>query len=126
MSEGIDGSSKKISSLRFNHAVYAAATDTVHFAGFMNAVLEYLFRMSRELRGDIDCVVYMSAHETEKGVLDRCARVHAKRDGKCYFYYVVATTSLSALQEWKVIGRSYAIPGSIRTPDYEKEMIWFE
>lgn len=116
----------KISSLRFNHAMYAVATDTVHFAGFMNAVLEYLFRLSREMRGDVDCVVYMSAHETEKDVLDRCARVHVKRNGKSYFYYVMATASLQALQEWKVIGRSHAIEGSIRVPDCEKEMIWFE
>ncbi len=124
-----------MSYLRFNgcieHALRYRSTSFIEFGAFSNEVLEHVFRLLCEERGALGSIVISAEEETEKGILDRMARVDVffgrGKSRKPFFFYVFAESStFHHFREWKLTGRSVLIEGPIRMPDYDKEMIWFE
>ena len=113
-----------MSYLRFNgcieHALRYRSTSFIEFGAFSNEVLEHVFRLLCEERGALGSIVISAEEETEKGILDRMARVDV------FFYVFAESSTFHHFREWKLTGRSVLIEGPIRMPDYDKEMIWFE
>jgi len=109
----------------YRKTLEAPAANLVHIDSSMNMILEYVYRLAKEARGTLECVVFMNVVENGKETQERCARVHVKKDGRYCFFYILLEISPRTLRKWRITGKSILIHDAIRMPDYTKEMIWF-
>lgn len=121
---------RTISSLRFKTALNAGVADTFYYAAFTNCIQEYVFSIPREVRGSVESIglyPYLNPRRTEtpsEEIVDRVACVCVRKGGRDYYFYVFAEVHPGLQEEWKITGRSFLMEGELRSPDYEKEMIW--
>lgn len=98
----------------------------MEFSAFTNVVLEHIFNRRKEDRGLVEAIIWSVAMETGEDLVNRVARVSIDKNGERCFFYVLAQTTVRALKEWKVVGRSITMHGALRMPDFENDMIWIE
>lgn len=114
--------------LTFEKMWEVGGADAVLCGAFMNEVLECVFIIPRESRGMVERIVpyfRVSVLPQDTDFAYRAARVHFLKDQEQFYFYIFAQSRKTDYQKWKILGRSVALNGPIRMPNYETEMYWF-